>query len=142
VQEITLYAKMRGVRVVVELDTPAHTESWGRHSQFKDLVLNCNNIYEGQFDPTLNDTYNLVYHVLNYANEAFEDPYIHFGGDEVEYSCWNKKPSIKEWMNENNISDYVSLSKYYRTRQKAVWRTISKTKKSIYWANEAIDLPL
>ena len=34
------------------------------------------------------------------------------------------------------------MSSYYRQRQKSVWRNISKSKKSIYWANEAIDLPL
>lgn len=28
------------------------------------------------------------------------------GGDEVISSCWDKRPSIKEWMANNNISDY------------------------------------
>ena len=45
-------------------------------------------------------------------------------------------------MQENNIKDYLALSTYYRQRQKTMWRNISATKKSIYWANEAIDLPL
>ena len=68
VEEITEYAKERGVRVVVELDTPAHTHSWGRTHAFKDVVVRCNSVYTGQFDPTLKLTYDLVWHVMNYAN--------------------------------------------------------------------------
>ena len=92
VKDITTYAKTRGVRVVVEIDTPAHTHSWGRNHQFQDTVVRCNSVYTGQFDPTLNLTYDLVYHVMNYADEMFEDPYIHFGGDETSNSCWDLKP--------------------------------------------------
>ena len=135
VVELTEYAKSRGVRMVVELDTPAHTHSWGRTPPFQASVVNCNNIYTGQFDPTLDQTYDLVYHVMNYANILFDDPYIHFGGDETSDSCWDLKPSIKNWMGTHNISSYKELSSYYRNRQKSVWRNISKTKKAIYWAN-------
>lgn len=120
---------------MVELDTPAHTHSWGRNHQFEDIVVKCNSLYTGQFDPTLDLTYDLVYHVMNYADLMFEDPYIHFGGDETSDSCWDLKPEIKQWMEKNNMTIYKELSTYYRQRQKKVWRNISKTKQSIYWAN-------
>ena len=45
-------------------------------------------------------------------------------------------------MDENNIPTYQQLSIYYRKRQKSLWRNITPFKKAIYWANEAIDLPL
>ena len=81
VKEITSYAKSRGVRVIVEIDTPAHTQSWGRNNQFKEAVVRCNSLYTGQFDPTLDLTYDLVKQVMTYVDGMFEDPYIHFGGD-------------------------------------------------------------
>ena len=51
------YARMRGIRVVPEIDTPAHTDSWGRSAKYKNMTLNCNGKYMGQFDPTLNETW-------------------------------------------------------------------------------------
>ncbi len=45
-------------------------------------------------------------------------------------------------MDNNNISTYLQLSNYYRKRQKSIWRTVSPFKKAIYWANEAIDMPV
>ncbi len=142
IKEIVSYGKSRGVRVVVEIDTPAHTESWGRSDKLKEIVVKCNLLYNGQFDPTLDLTYEVVTGVMNYVNQLFEDPYVHFGGDETIESCWDLRPTIKEYMVKHNISTYKQLSTMYRQKQKAIWRTITPTKKAIYWANEAIDLAL
>lgn len=42
-----------------------------------------------------------------------------FVGDEIDPVCWEQKPSILSWMNENNINDYTDLFFYYinRTRK-------------------------
>jgi hypothetical protein len=57
--------------VIVEIDTPAHTQSWGRSEKYKNVVVNCSDPFEGQFDPTINQTYELVTQVMNYTNQAF-----------------------------------------------------------------------
>ena len=57
IKEIIAYARYRGIRVVPELDTPAHTESWGRSKKYENITLNCNGQYEGQFDPTIELTW-------------------------------------------------------------------------------------
>ena len=44
-------------------------------------MVRCNPEYEGQFDPTLDLTYEVVSDVLNYVNNTFIDNYVHFGGD-------------------------------------------------------------
>lgn len=48
----------------------------------------------------------------------FTDNYVHFGGDEISNTCYDQKPSIKEWMNQHNIETYKDLSIYYRKKQK------------------------
>ena len=80
-KSIISYGKTRGVRVVPEIDTPGHTLSWGRSSKYGSIALNCNGKYAGQFDPTLDLTWDVVSKVMNYVNSTFDDTYIHFGGD-------------------------------------------------------------
>ena len=43
VKHIINYASARGVSIVPEIDTPAHTYSWGRNEEFKDQIILCNN---------------------------------------------------------------------------------------------------
>lgn len=138
VLDIVQYALRKGVRVIPELDTPGHSDSWGRSPELKNIVVNCG-YYQGQFDPTLDQTYDLVRDVLREVNEMFIDPVVHLGGDEVNTNCWNSKPSIKTWMTKNNISTYTALQEYFRKRQKQIWKTFSN-KTLTYWANEEIDI--
>jgi len=56
-KEVIQYARNLGVRVVFEIDTPAHTHSWGRSPKYEQMVVRCNSVYTGQFDPTLEVTY-------------------------------------------------------------------------------------
>lgn len=143
IKSIIDYARVRGIRVVPEIDSPAHTRSWGRSPKYENITLDCNGIYMGQFDPTLNLTWDVVEKVMDYINTTFEDQYVHLGGDEIVHDCWAAKQSINDWMAQNGIAagDYEGLAIYYRERQKQLWRTISP-KKVIYWANEDIDLPM
>lgn len=53
-----------------------------------------------------------------FSNKLINNRYVHMGGDEVFGSCWNQKPSIKEFMVKMNITDYDGLQRYYRNRQK------------------------
>ncbi len=104
--------------------------------------MNCNGLYEGQLDPTLNLTWEVLAKVLTYVNTTFGDDYVHFGGDEVVYNCWGKKDSIVTWMKDNNIASFKDLTIYFRQQQKKLWRSINDKRKVIYWANEGIDLPV
>mgnify|MGYP000887763616 CR=1 FL=1 len=49
------------------------------------MTLNCDGIYQGQLDPTLPLTWEVLEDVLKYVDSIFSDNYVHFGGDEVEY---------------------------------------------------------
>ena len=43
---------------------------------------------------------------MKYIDNTFSDEFVHMGGDEVNLTCWDRKPSIKTWMKDQNISTY------------------------------------
>ena len=61
---------------------------------------------DGQLDPTLNLTWQVVTGILTDLNNTFPDSLVHFGGDEVEGWCWDKRPSIATWMNAHNMANH------------------------------------
>jgi N-acetyl-beta-hexosaminidase len=115
--ELIQYGQSRGVVVVPELEQPVHTHSWTEWSTFSDINA-CGNIDErewpeycaqppcGQLDPTNNLTSLLVYSVFAEVQTIFPSRYVHLGADLFTASCFDQKPSIKKYMQQNNITDY------------------------------------
>ncbi len=65
--------------------------SWGKG--IKNLLTPCYSgpMLNGKFgpiDPTNNATYEFLEGLLKELVEIFPDQYMHFGGDEVDYTCW------------------------------------------------------
>jgi hexosaminidase len=86
VQQVISYARMRGVRVIAEFDTPGHTQSWGLG--YPQLLTPC---YTGSqpngqryaMYPISNYTYEFMASFLSEVRKVFPDAYLHIGGDEV-----------------------------------------------------------
>ncbi|GIL74413.1 hypothetical protein Vretimale_2055 [Volvox reticuliferus] len=127
------YARDRGIRVVLELDTPGHTASWGlalphimshcdevkRQEENKDGVAAeveasggggrrdtavGRAVPSGLLDPTKEDSYAVVGAVLREAAALFPDALLHAGGDEVELDCWRRDPGVRQWMDAHGLS--------------------------------------
>lgn len=63
----------------------------------------------------MDKTYEVLTSVMQDLSDMFYNvPFVHFGGDEVVKSCYDKRPAIKEFMIANNIADYEALEVYYR----------------------------
>lgn len=111
------HARMRGIRVVPEFDSPGHTQSWGKgthtHIYWKNMkseIINNNvicSLFSGQpglltpcykgsvpsgsfgpVDPTVDTTYKFMESLLKEVKFVFPDSYVHLGGDEVSFACW------------------------------------------------------
>ncbi|CAL8320516.1 unnamed protein product [Lota lota] len=117
VKMIIEFARLRGIRVVPEFDTPGHTQSWGKGQ--KDLLTPC---YSGSsptgtfgpVNPILNTTYDFMKLLFKEISAVFPDPYVHLGGDEVDFSCWKSNPDITKFMEQHSFGqDYSKLESFY-----------------------------
>ena len=110
IADIIEYARLRGIRVVPEIDTPVrilknfscqhlfdnhlfqgHTQSW--EAGAPGVLTRCYsgaspNGLLGPLDPTKNDLYPFLSKLFHEIGTVFPDKYIHLGGDEVSKECW------------------------------------------------------
>ncbi|XP_054166932.1 beta-hexosaminidase subunit alpha-like [Oppia nitens] len=144
IHNIIEYARQRGIRVVVEFDTPGHTQSWGKSQ--KDLLTECytngtKNGKYGPIDPSNEKVYEFIEKLFAEVTHTFPDQYFHLGGDEVDFTCWESNPNIKRFMADKKIKSYSKLEDYYMQR---VVDIMKKLKKSyIVWEevfNNGVDL--
>lgn len=74
------------------LTDAGHTASWGKG--YPKLLTQCYdeqgllNGRLGPLDPTRNSTYNALWLLFREAAQVFPDSYLHLGGDEVPFDCW------------------------------------------------------
>ncbi|XP_038602311.1 beta-hexosaminidase subunit alpha isoform X1 [Tachyglossus aculeatus] len=111
------YARLRGIRVLAEFDTPGHTLSWGQGAP--GLLTPCyvgpapSGTY-GPVNPILNSTYEFMAKLFSEISSVFPDFYLHLGGDEVDFTCWRSNPDIRYFMEEVGFGqDFTKLESLY-----------------------------
>nr|CAH8863604.1 unnamed protein product [Trichobilharzia regenti] len=111
------YARLRGVRVMAEFETPAHTQSWGSISNT--FLTQCYKDGKpedryGPINPSDDETFTALSNIFNEILGVFPDTLLHFGGSEVTFDCWQSNPTIQEFMQTQSFGDdYNSLEDYY-----------------------------
>ena len=126
VASIVEYAKARGVRVIPEFDTPGHAGSWCVGYPEICPSPNCTQ----PLNPATNATFDLIKTLITEAKTLWTDDYLHLGGDEVHAKCWNKTPSVAEWLKTKNFSTDDAY-KYFVQITHSLARSLGR--KSIHW---------
>ncbi|CAF4199305.1 unnamed protein product, partial [Adineta steineri] len=152
VADVIEHARLRGIRVIPEMDTPGHTYSWGK--SMPELITVCwadgkpyQAIYGVHgamevFNPSEPRVYSTMDTLLREVKQRFPSNYIHLGMDEAYDRCWLSNPNLTQWMPTVNISNVKGLHAYYADRILNIMRNISST--PIVWQDvwdENVTLP-
>jgi hexosaminidase len=88
----------------------------------KDITVACprytdelGHIDDVPLDPTLSHTYEVIENLLVELTGIFPDNFLHVGGDEVKYGCWNESDAIVSWMAANGFAsgDFYGLEQMF-----------------------------
>ncbi|XP_034939291.1 chitooligosaccharidolytic beta-N-acetylglucosaminidase isoform X2 [Chelonus insularis] len=154
VDHIVTYAKYRGVRVILELDSPSHASAgweWGESAGLGALAVcmhqepwrdYCIQPPCGQLNPVnpktidvLRDIYRDMLSLVGMNN------ILHLGGDEVFINCWNTTAEIISALKERGMgremSDFLQLWGEFHTKQIEILDEIKEGKKdyAILWSS-------
>jgi hexosaminidase len=131
VKELVSYAKLRGVKIIIEIDAPSHSGNgwqWGSNAGLGNLAVCVNQQPHrsyciqppcGQLNPinpklyeVLKDLYDDIITMIP-KNEVF-----HMGGDEVYIPCWNSTPEIIDYLgNKSRTTDtFLDLWSDYQSK--------------------------
>uniref|UniRef100_A0A914EA23 Beta-hexosaminidase A n=1 Tax=Acrobeloides nanus TaxID=290746 RepID=A0A914EA23_9BILA len=146
IQDIIAYARLRGIRVVPEFDTPGHTGAWG--AGMPGLLSLCydqnyqNTILGNIIDPTKDANWDFLTQFFDEALNLFPDNYMHFGGDEVAsymLECWYRNSDVLNWMQQHGMGkDTTQLLNYYFQKLVQLVKTSRSNTSMIFW-QEVLD---
>ena len=138
IASVVEYARLRGVRVMVEFDMPGHAQSW------------CLGYPEICPSPTCqqplnvanNATFDLIGDLLNECTGGssstkgkpmglFPDNMIHLGGDEVNTGCWDSTPSVAKWLKDRGMTADDGYA--YFVKQTAAF-AIAQGRQPVQWS--------
>lgn len=132
-QSVIAYAKLHGIRVLIEIDAPSHAGNgwqWGRKENLGDLAV-CINQQPwryfciqppcGQLNPVNENVYKILKKLYGDLMDLLpKGEVFHMGGDEVFFPCWNSSSEILQFMKKNgwgiSVDDYLKLWGYFQER--------------------------
>ena len=95
VDEIVSYARVRGIKVIPEIEGPANVNSIGHYPDLNDIV----ECYKGKtgyrsgppppaaLNPQKNKTYEFLENFMKDIRDSFNPQVMHLGGDKVDKKC-------------------------------------------------------
>lgn len=151
-RNVIAYARARGIRVIPEIDMPAHSASgW---QQVDPEIVACadswwsNDNWElhtavqpnpGQLDIINPKTYEVVRKVYEELSGIFTDNWFHVGGDEIQPNCYNFSSYVTEWFAEDPSRDYNDLMQHWVDKSVPIFKNVSQSRRLIMWEDVVLN---
>ncbi|KAK4487330.1 hypothetical protein RD792_006057 [Penstemon davidsonii] len=149
VKNVVEYGMEYGVRVVPEIDMPAHTGSW---AEAYPEIVTCADMFwwpaeaewtdrlaaepgTGQLNPLHPKTYEVVKNVIHDVVSMFPDQLYHAGADEITPNCWKTDPSIQTFLSKNGTLSQI-LETFINSTLPYI---LSLNRTVIYWEDVLLD---
>lgn len=123
IREIVAYATQRHITIVPEIEMPGHsTAALAAYPQFSCGCASCSNnphslnvtsYVGGVFCPARPETISFLHDVLTEVMGLFPGPYIHIGGDEVDFRNWQRHSLDQALTNSLHISSMQKYQGYF-----------------------------
>ncbi|KAL2870033.1 beta-N-acetylhexosaminidase [Aspergillus lucknowensis] len=159
-RNVVAYARARGIRVIPEVDMPAHSAS-GWQQVDPDIVTCANSWWSndnwplhtavqpnpGQLDIINPKTYDIVRDVYTELSDIFPDDWFHVGGDEINTNCYNFSTYVTEWFAEDKSRTYNDLLQHWVDHSVPIFRSARESRRLVMWedvvlsAEHADDVP-
>ncbi len=135
IREIVAYAAQRHITIVPEIEMPGHsTAALAAYPQFScnggrgdcptclngPYSLNVTSYSGGVFCAARPETREFLHDILTEVMGLFRGPYIHIGGDEVNFGNWQKHSLDQQLTNSLGITSMQKYQSYF-TQQIADW---------------------
>lgn len=130
-KELVTYAADRAIRIVPELDMPGHVTSW--------LVARPEwgagpapkpsrrfGVHDACLDPTNPAALRAVETLLGELADIFPDPFLHFGGDEVNGNWWNAHEGVQAMMAKRALTGVAGVQARFNREVTAILRGLGK----------------
>ena len=129
-REIVAYAAQRHITVVPEVEMPGHSTS--ALAAYPQYACGCSTCYNGPYSLNVTsyvggvfcvarpETMSFLQDVLTEVMNVFPGPYIHIGGDEVNFSNW-RRHSLDQALTNSLGTTNMQVYQGYFTQQIANW---------------------
>ncbi|MFB6341717.1 beta-N-acetylhexosaminidase [Saccharicrinis sp. FJH62] len=143
ISDLVKYASNRGIIIIPEVDIPGHatailTAKPTLASADTTYVLDRSfGVHKPVLNPAKDETYTFLTNLFREIDSLFPGPYIHIGGDEVEYDNWKNNPEIDAFREQKGLKDFPALQGYFVKRMTDSIKPMGKT--VIGWEEVARD---
>ena len=128
-RELVEYGRLRGVKVMIEFDMPGHAGSWCAGYPEICPSTKCTE----PLNPASNLTFTLIDSLLSECTGRqagkglFPYSFLHLGGDEVDYGCWESSAEVQKWEKQQGFNGSEDTYEYFVDKVATITRQQART---------------